>query len=69
MPKRLNLRRTIKANPEVNAKELKEGLEEIRKLREAGFTGKLYNLRVPFSREASERHSGDYLDNQPGTED
>jgi hypothetical protein len=54
MAKRLNAKKIIKANPSVNATQLKETLKIIEELREAGVSmSSHYRLILPFSKRVS----------------
>lgn len=54
MAKKINIKKTIKANPSVNAAQLKETLRVIQELREAGVSmSSHYRLILPFSKRVS----------------
>jgi hypothetical protein len=51
MPKQLNIKKMLEANPSVDSKKLVEVLKIIKELRQAGVVGSSgYNLALPFSK-------------------
>lgn len=47
MPEKLNLKETLKSNPRVDARKLKDGLKMSKNLRSMGFVRRGYNLAGP----------------------
>jgi hypothetical protein len=51
MPKKLNMKKLLKANPSVDAAQLMEALRLIRELKKSGtFVTSGYDLAIPFSK-------------------
>lgn len=51
MPKKLNIKELLKANPSVNAEKLAETLKMIRELKQSGvIINRGYDLAIPFSK-------------------
>jgi len=51
MPKQLNIKKMLEANPSVDSKTLVEVLKIIKELKQAGLVGSSgYNLALPFSK-------------------
>ena len=54
MPKKIELKKVAKANPRVDLKKLREGIELTKKLRDSGFVKRGYDLPSPFGRKRLE---------------
>ena len=46
----LDVKKVVAANPGIDERKLQEGMEMLRKLRELGFKGAVYNIESPFAR-------------------
>jgi len=65
MPQKPNIKKILKKNPKINAKQLKEGLELTEQLRALGLTRRGYRLASPFARKRV--HIVEEFDSDPRT--
>ena len=49
MPKKINLKKVLQDNPQIDPKKLRESLETQERLKDRGFTKRGYQLVPPFS--------------------
>jgi hypothetical protein len=54
MPEELDLKKILKDNPQVDVRQLQEGIELAEELREAGMPARGYRLPPPFARKRAE---------------
>jgi hypothetical protein len=59
VPKKLNVKKLLKANPSVDAKKLLEAIKLMRELKESGVVPRSgYNLALPFSKRVVQTDGG-----------